>query len=248
LFLLPLAVLVWNALKSGHRISRPLVVYIFVIVAALVVTCFPAAKPGSGSYHLLPFLVPIVHAYFWLRSELPESRRDAAISGYAVPLVVTALFYSTVSSLYFWNSVRSAPAASATLAEIREVEREFKGQRIELGYGDDHLDRATWYRYQTIFDGHPYTLDSVQMADLQFGGVAIPEATIRYIESCQTGVWLIPKGKAPFTLTNGFFGEGHPLLDDRFRNAFSKHYRLAEQGKIFDRWTSLQDRCKMFPN
>jgi hypothetical protein len=245
LFLVPLLIAVYELMRAGRRLSRPLKIYTLATAGAILLACVPAAKVGSSSYQLLPLIIPVIHSYLWLEKEIASERTAISVASYAAPLAATFLFYSITSSMLLWNTIRFAPTAHQIIAEIHDVELRFPSRGIEIGYANDMEDPVTWYRFQTVLDGQPYTIDSAQMVDIDFGGgIAIPDATIRYMESCRTGVWLIPRGGKPFTTDDKYLGPGHPLFNTRFRQAFLTHYKLIGSGHFFDIWAAIDGLCK----
>ena len=237
LWLAPVAAI---ALQSRHRPSRDQTIYFIFIALSLLVTCFLGAKSGAGSYHLIPFIVPILHLYFWVRSEKPEADPDRGFSWVAPPWVVTMLLLSNTHVQTALHEFRGAGRAKEVIAEVRQAESTYKGQTIEVGIGGEFRDMRTRYGYLTTFDGQPYTISGAAIRDLQFGGVKIPKSTIRYIEACATQVWLIPARGQPFSAANTYYEGYHYGFDEAFREAFSAHYRKSASGKLFDVWTCDQ--------
>jgi hypothetical protein len=247
LYLMPVLAVLFGERHRIRELSRPVLIYFLSIAGAMLITSVLTCRPGAASYHLLPFLPLIAHCYFWLRSELPSERRDVDLSRIAVPLVVTFCFYSISALGNVANAFRFVPQAYRGLAEIREVEKELAPRKVELGFGTSVGDPATWLRFQSVFDGQPYTLDGAATRDHQAAGIETPDATVRYIESCGTGSWLIPRGQEPFEALNPnlifFMNEKRMIFSPRFRTAFNTHYRRTRSLKMFDVWTAIEPAC-----
>ena len=232
LLALPVAA-VWH---SGA--ARAIRVYALLIGAGMLVTCIIASKAGSASYHLLPYTVPLAHLFFWVRKDYPALRATAWLSRFAPAWALTMLVYAGTNLTSGARVALFAPEGAQARAEIREVEREFPGQKVELGFGEQMGTHApkSWLNYQSAFDGEPYTLDGAALRDFQFGGMGVPDSTIEYMRSCGTAVWLIPKGERPFSAPNSYYASGRPVLDDRFREAFFARYEKARSKRFFDVW------------
>ncbi len=241
LWLAPVAAIAYRgASQNERRPSRNQAVYFWSITVSLFVTCFLGAKNGAGSYHLIPFTVPILHLYFWLRSELPEHAADRIFARFALPWTLTILLLSSTHLRILLHEFGGARRASQVIAEVRQAESTYKGQTIEVGIGNEFRDMRTRYGYLTTFDGQPYTISGAAIRDLQFGGVEIPESTVRYIDECRTQVWLMPSGGQPFSAANTYYETYHSGFDSSFRQAFLSHYRKTASGKLFDIWTCDQ--------
>jgi hypothetical protein len=248
LYLLPVLALVFVQYRAGVRFPAPSLVYLASLVLSMFLTCVLACRPGASAYHLLPYLPQIANLYFMLRSQLSPAKRDLALSHVAVPLAATLCFYAATSLVVTLKAFRFAPKGLQAIAEIRQAERRPGNPTVEVGYGDNFADPSTWYRYQTALDGQPYTIDGAAVRDHQIAGVEIPDSTIRYLRKCGTKIWLIPKGKEPFSTTNWYFTkEAHLAFDNEFRPTFFEHYQRTGSGEIYDIWSAIESRCESNP-
>ena len=225
------------AFHGKLRLARDQKFYLASIAVSLLASCFLGAKNGAGSYHLIPFLVPILHLYVWVRSERLETGPDTAFAKFAIPWVLTMLLLSSTHLRTALHEFRGSARAHEAVREVSRAEATYRGQTIEVGVGSEFRDLRTRYGYLTTFDGQPYTISGAAIRDLQFGGVEIPERTIHYIEGCRTKVWLIPSGGAPFSALNTYYATAHPGFEKPFLNAFLSHYHKSAAGKLFDVWT-----------
>ncbi|MBV8906236.1 MAG: hypothetical protein JOZ22_21575 [Acidobacteriia bacterium] len=220
--------------------SRAQMSYLTLTVCGMGMSSVVGAKIGAGSYHLVPYIVPLLHLYFWMRNEsVPPADADYAFKRFAIAWTVAMLVYSVTRVQVVLGEFEFAPSGRRVISEIRHVKRTYPGRTLEIGIGRDFYDRRTRYSYVTTFDGQPYTLSGSAIRDLQFGGVGIPDATVRYIEDCQTQIWLIPKRQSPFTATNPYYSSYHPAFDERFRRAFLAHYNKIDSGELFDVWSCV---------
>ncbi len=231
LLLLPAAAIFhWRQSTFGQRL------YLGAIAMGLAITSVLGSKSGAGSYHLLPYVAPIVHLYFWRRSELPPEFRDTGFSKLAIAWTVTTLFLASTHVQTLIREFRTASIGRHATAEILGEEDLFRGRTLEVGPGKDFEDPRTRYAYLPVFRGQPYTIAGAAIRDLQMGGAPIPDATVHYLESCGTQVWLIPRGDAPFSAPNSYYDTPHPAFEASFRQAFTSRYRRARSGELYDVW------------
>jgi hypothetical protein len=207
----------------------------------MAMTCVLGAKVGAGNYHLFPYVASLLHLYFWRRSELPAAEQDVPVRLFAIPLIFTLLFYSAVHVRDYLHAYEFSPRGSAAIAEIRTVEDQYKGHKVEVGVGDRSDNPAISYGAISALDGEPYTMNFAAIRDMQLGGVEVPDSTVNYIRACETEVWLIPKGEAPFAASNSYFESNHPAFGDSMRDAFAASYRKVDSLGVnslgvFDVW------------
>jgi hypothetical protein len=212
-----------------------------LLVCAMAMTCVLGAKVGAGNYHLFPYVASLLHLYFWRRSELPAAEQDVPLRLFAIPLIFTLLFYSAVHVRDYLHAYEFSPRGSAAIAEIRTVEDQYKGHKVEVGVGDRSDNPAISYGAISALDGEPYTMNFAAIRDMQLGGVEVPDSTVNYIRACETEVWLIPKGEAPFAASNSYFESNHPAFGDAMRDAFAASYRKVDSLGVnslgvFDVW------------
>ena len=226
---------------QSTRGSREQFWYLGLLACGLGATCVLGAKVGAGNYHLFPYVAPLLHLYFWRRSELTAPDRDIAAGWFAIPIVFTLLFYSAIHIRDYLHVYEFSPSGADAISEIRAVEDRYKGHRIEVGIGDRWDDPLISYGAVSALDGEPYTLNFTAIRDMQLGGVEVPDSTATYIRSCGTDVWLIPKGEAPFAASNSYFESNHPAFGDALRDAFATHYRKVDSLAAFDVWVCASE-------
>jgi len=247
LLLLPVLVV-----RPTGRPAEPMAsVYVLSIAIALVIAAVTGGKIGSGNWHLMPLLPFVIHAFFWRRALLPGEARPAAerrIATLAAPFALTLLAFILFAGGGTVSQVRRefglVPRHSRTIAELRDIARRYGDGTIEIGYGE-RLDEATLFRALLVLDGHPHTVDRFALEEYQLVGVGIPEATLQYLEACETRTWLIPSGQKPFLepsrLFVNFYHQSRPVFPERFRDLFSRRYRLVERGDLFDVWSCTHE-------
>ena len=248
--LLPILLLLWRFHQSDPEkmfaYLREDRIFLLTVVGSLGLVTILASKFGSGNHHLLPFC-PVIG---YLCSDV-YSRIDAISP-------VRAASYSSIARAVCWLWLASTVAtripvefllterklvtrwslATAVTRDLMNIMRNHPGDRIEMGYGQ--IYSMSLYRPTLVFAGNPLTLDAVALDDMQLSGLAIPKGTIDYIRSCQTQIWLIPKGEPPFVLLNIYsdariFPTRH-LFEEPFRQAFLQHYQRAGSSDYYDLW------------
>jgi hypothetical protein len=126
--------------------------------------------------------------------------------------------------------------------------RKYPAEKIEMGYGEKsgETNDLTYFRPVLVFAGNPLTLDAPALADMELGKLAVPQSTIAYLQSCQTQIWLIPKGEHPFTLPSLYDGaDSFPRRDifgDALRTAFFARYQKREASAYFDLWSCAEKK------
>jgi hypothetical protein len=238
ILLLPVLAILFHRAKNHLAVSKSQAIYLALTIFAMIASCFVGANIGSGSYHLIPYIVPIISLYFWLRSELPPEAADRPFGKFAIAWTITILVLSTVNVREFASTLSHAAQGAVAVAEIRSVESRYRGRNVEVGIGRQFYDFRTVYNYVPTFDGQPFTIGGSAMRDLEIAGVDIPASTIGYFERCGTQIWLIPKGDPPFT-AGGYFG--HTVFTERFRDAFLGHYKKTSSGAIYDVWSCVAE-------
>ena len=224
-------------LSAWRGVSFAQKCYFALIVLGLISTSFLGAKSGAGSYHLIPFVAPLVHLYIWRRSEIPPADADRPFARFAVAWVLTTLALSDHHLRTVLREFRFGPSSFPVIEEIGRFERSYPGKTLAVGIGVTFDDPRTRYAYVPVFHGQPYTISGAAIRDLQFGNIPIPVETVRYFEACGTAIWLIPKGQEPFSAGNSYYDRFHPAFEEEFRQAFRANYKLTESGKQFDVWT-----------
>ena len=134
-------------------------------------------------------------------------------------------------------------AAEKVTNDLQEIMRGHPGEAIEMGYGDNlgKASEATYLRPLLVFAGNPLTVDEAALDDMELSKLAMPQSTIAYVQSCQTQIWLIPKGERPFLVPSYYDELGGPMIRDifgkAFREAFVARYQKRESSGYFDLWS-----------
>ena len=202
----------------------------FVIAAALVF--YSASKPGADSHHFLP-LAPVA------ADLLARAARYFAVDQRlkAAALAVILLFFLIISipvQKRLWRDMAAVPG-DAVAAEIESVVARFKGDTVEMGFGETFENyRLTFFRPILVFAGQPLSTDAMTFMVLRKSGVPYPPGMTRRILACSTRHWLVPRGEKPFAMGSYYGGK---IFTGDFRNAFERTYSRGLRLRFFDVWT-----------
>lgn len=217
-----------------HRKRPKQTLYLAVVAICMSMSAVLGAKAGAGSYHLLPYFIPLLHLYFWIRRDTPDA--DRPFARYAAAWVLAIAIFSAGQVRTLLTCLQYAQQGAAVTSQIAQAEVRYRGQALEVGPGSDFTDPRTLYAALPVFRGEPYIVNSSAVRDLQFGGVELPQSTRDYFDDCKTPIWLIPAGQAPFSALNTYYTWPHPAFDEAFRKSFLLHYERVASGPQFDTW------------
>ena len=193
---------------------------------------YPATKTGGGHHYYLPFLpilIDLTLRALAVAKERAMPRRILAV------VMVLLVFMAAQSEKRFFKMLEWADARQV-VAEIDAAISVHPGEPIQMGVGGPRAEEKFYlysWRNLPVFAGGPYTLDSGIVMEMTKLGIAMPAETVRRMAACETRLWLIPHGEAPFTLV-GYYGQ--TIYDDTFRRAFAAHHRLESSSAHFDLW------------
>jgi hypothetical protein len=254
----PILALLW---RFHERNSRQFLVYLheesaflFALVACLGLITAVASKAGAGDHHYLPFypLLGYVCCDIFSRTAMTSAARDirwTSIGGavFAVSLLWLGTRVENRLAIDWKHTgpkiVSGRMNAQSATAELQEILQRYPNRRIEMGYGEtiDSPKDVTKLRPVLIFAGNPLTIDQAAIDDMNLSRLEIPSATLDYQESCQTNIWLIPRGENPFTVPSFYSdwdsGKIKHTFNDNFRETFLDHYKMQSSTEHFDLWT-----------
>lgn len=263
-FSLPILLLAWrfasidvSAFWAYLRERRLFLGTLAGCFGAMTVLC---SKAGAGVHHLLPFCPVLGYLCADLYTAANAHRKAAAhiqrsFPQFACWLAIGAFFGMRLAGKLQTDLsivVGERAHAQALVQDVDSIMKSHPHERIEMGYGETDVtppmpDYAlTYVRPALVFAGNPLTMDAAALADMQLSGIQIPEADIDYISSCQTRVWLIPKGEPAFSQVNvySFYGPRvmprRNLFSESLRRAFLAHDRKVGSSKFFDIWSCVQ--------
>jgi hypothetical protein len=208
------------------------------LLGSMLVVVLAAAKPGAGSYHLLPF-VPVIA--MWIAGVVARGVRPGRVARaglIAACLAIVAI--AAVQQASFLGVMRERRATSEG-DDLRAYLAAHPGERIQVGYGRD--DRWTFVRPLAVFATGIYLIDAPAVQEYQRSGLGLPTATIQAIRTCEVDTWLLPRGSPPFEGPNRYDPGAWPaLFPPAFMAAFAETYVRAETTRYFDVW-----RCRAQP-
>ncbi len=197
-----------------------------------------AAKPGSGPYHLLPFIPVLV----WLDA-FGRRRGDPRADGLSPDawrraLLLTGVVLAAGSQAYFLAGLHRTDWSEAS----REIRALLAAQpaSAQVGYAD--AGPLSYLRALAVFRSGTYLLDAPAVQEHQRAGVEIPDTTVDRFRRCESPVWILPRGE-PFSAVNAYPQTGHRrLFPEALRSAFQARYTQTSSGRYFDVW-----KCSAVP-
>lgn len=228
--------------------------FLFTLVACVGLITAVASKAGAGDHHYLPFypLLGYLGCDIFRRASMPSAAREirwASIG--AVIFVVSLLWLATrienrlaVEWKNIWPKIMSGQTiAESTTTDLHEILTRYSTKRIEMGYGETigSPNDVTKLRPVLIFARNPLTIDQAAIDDMNLSRLEIPAATLDYLKSCQTDIWLIPRGENPFTVPSFYSdwdsGKIKHTFNENFRETFLGHYKAQSSTEHFDLWS-----------
>ncbi|MSO92761.1 MAG: hypothetical protein EXQ86_05085 [Rhodospirillales bacterium] len=204
--------------------------YVGAYAGCLVLSFFPASKPGAGMHYLLPFApiaVDIALRYGAAGFTKRMATAAAAILALALLAVSMPIQERFVRALH-WDEAR------AVGGEIRQIMADFSGRTIEMGVGDTVVSYPrTFQKTILVTAGHPYSLDAAIVTETAYLKIPLPPETVARIRACRTDVWLIPAGERPFAMV-GYYAM--PAFGQEFQDAFLAAYEKRRSYRYFDAW------------
>jgi 4-amino-4-deoxy-L-arabinose transferase-like glycosyltransferase len=216
-------------------------IFIYSILISLIAVDVIGSKQGAGMNHLIPFY-PVFSYLFALALaqaiNVKKKRVFRAVNKYAfcayLSLVLALFTVTLLRGVLNENRLiaLSTKYNSEPIKEINQIVKSHPGITIGMGYGGNY--DLTYYRPILVYDGNPYLIDAVSVMDAEFLGKTIPPKTLEALSSCQTKLWLIPKGDVPFKLYNYF--NHRQVFSDELKSTFLANYELKEQTKYYNLW------------
>jgi hypothetical protein len=255
-FSVPIALLFWRLYERDRQAFfnyiREEKLFLLSLAASIGLMSVTASKLGSGEHHYLPFY-PLLG---YLCCDL-HRRAETVLGGIgrsslraSVSILLCFWLVARVGTRDAWGWTLTGPhvldgrkSAAEVTRDLQEIMRSHPGEVIEMGYGDNlgKASEVTYLRPLLVFAGNPLTVDEAALDDMELSKLAMPQSTIAYVQSCQTQIWLIPKGERPFLLPSFYDDLGSPMIRDIFGNAFREvffaRYQKRETSTYFDLWS-----------
>jgi hypothetical protein len=217
--------------------------YLYSLVFTLVAVIYFASIRGGGMNHLIPLIPVVSYCFMLLLKQVGSIQVDAYyfvakfkwIASILISLGLTLLLSCSILGISNEIAAIAALSQSSTpiIEDLNQIMIANPNTTIEMGYGDISSYPSTFPRPILVFAGNPYSFDAPALM-VSAGRVDLPDASLTLLRTCQTKIWLIPKGAEPFTLPN--LNLDKPLFEERFRETFLNHYQLREQTSFFDVW------------
>lgn len=219
--------------RANH--GRSLLALVVTLAAGLALSV-PAAKVGSGYFHMVPFvpvlMLVMVRSPQWHVGTVQRLTTVIHTAFFLFALLFMARHLSAL--LYGERSIKVTPAV---LAEVDRFVRQYRDDGgISMGSGQlGH--RQTNAAFYTLRHGGAYLLNDVAMWDMEGASLPIPEATLSVVARCQISNWLVPAGDKPFRSANLYSPER--MMMPGLESIFQSRYEMVQHGHYFDVW-----RCK----
>lgn len=255
-FSAPVALLFWRLYERNWQTFfnylREEKLFLLSLAASIGLMSVTASKLGSGEHHYLPFypLLGYLCCDLYSRAETVPGGLGRSALRATVSILLCFWLVARVGTRDTWGWTLTGPhvldgreSATEVTNDLQEIIRGHPGEVIEMGYGDNlgKPSEVTYLRPLLVFAGNPLTVDEAALDDMELSKLAMPQSTIAYVRSCQTQIWLIPKGERPFLVPSYYDELGSPMIRDIFGNAFREaffaQYQKRESSAYFDLWS-----------
>ncbi|ADW71511.1 hypothetical protein AciX9_4581 (plasmid) [Granulicella tundricola MP5ACTX9] len=263
LLLFPCLLAYWQLHRRHHSLARQFlrenwIPFSFMTGSILAMDVL-ASKIGAGRHHLVPYFVftgyivaQLIHKS---RSGMPSSSSPGLLHVYLCGCLALLLLLTEVSELQDVRTLTRQEAAQSVALEndVNRVLASYSGHRVELGNGIGEFDLEREYSPmfsapQLIFAGGSYTFDPSAQADIEMVNEPMRESDLRHVASCESDVWLIPRGQVPFhsvSIYSGMYPDrysGRLLFPATFERMFLDTYSLTSSSHYFDIYTCKRPR------
>jgi hypothetical protein len=263
LLIVPCLLAYWQVYRRDRSLARHFLRENWIPFSFLIGSVFAmdvlASKIGAGRHHLVPYFVFTGYIVAQLipksRSAIPSSSSFGLIPTYLWGCLALLLLLTEGSELQDVHALikQETPQAVALDNDVSSVLASYTGHRVELGDGFGEFDLEREYSPmfsapQLIFAGGSYTFDPSAQADIEMVHEPMRESDLRHVASCESDVWLIPRGQVPFhsiSIYSGMYPDrynGRLLFPPAFERMFLDTYSLTSSSKYFDIYTCKRPR------
>ncbi|BAU14138.1 hypothetical protein LEP3755_46830 [Leptolyngbya sp. NIES-3755] len=209
--------------------------FCITLIIGIVVNAVISSTRGALENNMLPFVPLFVYLAIELFQIAQQSKVLTPISlsaAIAFTLSLCLAVYST--EVKFVDRMITAPGHRA-ISDLNQFMAANPNRTIGMGYGAVSYQLSS-YRPQLVFKGNPYLLDSASLMEMQASGLNnTPDSTLNALRTCQTEIWLIPKGKPPFQVYS-YYPPLQKLFSDEFRKVFAENYEKQSSTEFYDAW------------
>jgi hypothetical protein len=211
---------------KAHRLTFLALVTCGAIMSVL------ASKPGAGTHHFIPFIIPI---FFWsymlyLKDPFRNNRAAAAL---LIALYFGA-FESQRSVLRFFKTI---PEQRLEQSELTSLAAKYKN--LEMGYNDVDFYDQSFYESEFIQNGGPLLFDGGAIMDMTAASQVIPQATYDILNTCKIN-FILPHSGIPWGLK--VFFTGQDVFDSKWKDLFHSRYQVSESGTHYDVYTCKEQK------
>ena len=216
---------------SGQRLLFAEKIYFWVFVISLVVILSPATKEGAGPHYFFPFLAILIDQV--LRHAGRLKAHKAGVWGAAGVLAAVILIVGVPVQKRFFRALHWQQVEDIQ-SEIRAITAAYPDRTIEMGLGGNvRTYPRTFNKTLLVLGGHPYTFDAAPAMEMNKWKVPLSDDYLAMLRGCNTDIWLIPKGEAPFTMVSYYAAPG---VDKAFTETFNVSYGKVKSFDYFDVW------------
>ncbi|GAP95600.1 ArnT family glycosyltransferase [Leptolyngbya sp. NIES-2104] len=209
--------------------------FCITLIIGIVINAVISSTRGALENNMLPFVPLLVYLAIELFRQAKPSKILTPVSLSAVIAFMLSIGLAVYSTeVKFIDRMLTAPGHQA-IADLNQFMAANPNRTIGMGYGAVSYQLST-YRPQLVFKGNPYLLDSASLMEMQASGLNnTPESTLNAMRTCQTEIWLLPKGKPPFQVYS-YYPPLQKLFSDEFRKIFAENYDRQFSTKFYDAW------------
>ena len=240
--------------QAGRRYLRSNWLSLTLLAFSVFAMDVLASKIGAGRHHLIPFFVFTAYVC----SQMIEARPPALV-GSSRPHFLPVYLWGSLALLLMITEVSElrdvraltaleAPQAKALSNDVAWILASYPGHKVELGDGFGEFDLERTYSPmfaapQLVFAGGFYSFDPSAQADIEMVHAPMRDSDLHHVTSCESSVWLIPRGQAPFHSVSIYSGmypdryDGRLLFPPFFEKLFLDTYELTASSHFFDIYT-----------
>ncbi len=221
--------------RARDNLSRKDVLAFAMLTLCIGAALYPSSVTGTFWYHIIP-VFPVTVALFLRFVKSLGSAPSPQLTLICVFVLAFAILPVTPQKRFQqtmddWGE-KSADAAS----EVMSVLRQFPGDVIEMGYGNDVTEtyKFTFLKPILAFAGNPVSIDGWSDMEAFDAGARLSVAKLARISGCATKIWLIPKGEAPFAMNS--YTANKKAFWPELTEAFTRTHEKFESLSYFDLW------------
>lgn len=224
----PVGVAAWSLgqLSATKNVFLLGCILLFIQVVAVI-----GGKNGSGSHHLLPFVL-VGACYFEMNNDIQYRVKCWLLASFmflALYLVVGPLPKKIQREIQLERQSSLFLRARGEVVSFNE-----KYEHVLMGVSNyDALPYALTYNRVLLEGEGSEQIDATAFMDISFAGGS-DKPLVNMLNGCSR-VLLIPKGGIPFSILNPY--DGKYLFSEELQKAFALKYKRTEHGEFYEIYT-----------